>query len=341
MILAFGGEMGFFTPADSETIEASTANTYNTTFARGNTKVIEGPTYAETPDIGSSLVNAWMHFELAALGGSNGVVKDIFEWFDNAGTGRIKIRHEAQTGDTTFWYNIGAGYVQLGSTINVQFVTSSGVTTVLQTCDINVFCNSAGGYIRFYVAGTERFNESFNSTAIAQLNKARFYPHQDVSAGRPTEYVSQVVIADESTIGMAVMTLYASGDGPDTAWTNTWAEIDELVYSDADGINTVNNNDVENFAGTLVSRIDIYSIRAVCVTARARRSATGPQNIQLNLNVGGTNYFSATKALDVAFKAFVNVWETNPATGVAWQPSDIATGSSTSANIKFGVKSIA
>lgn len=337
MILGFGGEMGFFIPADGDTIETTDAGSYDTSFSRGSTRMNEGPTYAETPDIGDTLLNAWMHFTFEIGGGlAGGSNEDVLIWKDDAGTDRIKITYDKPDADFDLrvWYDIGAGWVQAGSTVSIDLRT-------MQTFDLNVVCASANGSIKLYISGTERLSVSLNTTAIAQLNKAQFHAFFDSSGGVTRTNVSQVVIADETTIGMRVMTLYASGAGNDTAWTGAYTDIDELAYSDADFINSSVADQVENFAGTLVSSIEGLNIRAVCVTARAKRGATGPQNFQLNLRSGGANYFSGNKDIDTGYRGLIHVWETNPATGSAWTAAEIATGSSTSANIQFGVKSIA
>lgn len=330
MILTFGGEMGFFTPADADTIETTDTGSYDTAFCRGSTRMNEGPTYAETPDVGSALLNAWIHFEFQIGGGlANGSNEDIFIWKDNGGTDRVKITYDKVDADfdLRLYYDIGAGWVQAGSTIQIDLRTR-------QTFDLNVVCNSSSGSLNLYTSGTNRISVSLNTTAIAQLNKARFRAMFDSSGGVTRTNVSQVVIADETTVGMKVMTMYASGAGADTAWTGAYTDIDELAYSDADFINSASADQVETFAGTTVSSISALNVRAICVTARAKRGASGPQNIQLCLRSAGTNYFSGNKTIDTGYRAIYHVWETDPATAASWTAANAAA-------IQFGVKSIA
>ncbi len=332
MILAFGGEMGFFSPADANTIENASlggdeSDSYSTTFARCATRSNNETSYAETPDIGSVLTTAWIHFqiEIGAAPAFSGY-RTLFVWKDNAGTERIRIQHDPTNYNTILqhyngsWNTIGAAF-----TINMQSY---------QVFDLLVTCNSASGSVRLFTSGTERIGTTVNTTAIAQLNKARFSGWSWASPVSARTSVSEVVIADEATVGMRVMTYYVTGTGNDFAWTGTYADVDEIPFADADFINSTVAGDVELFTGTPVSSIASLNIRAVCVTARARRGASGPQNIQLALRTGGTNYFSGTQALDVGYKGHVAVWETNPFTAAAWTAADAAA-------IEFGVKSIA
>lgn len=329
-ILTFGTEMGFFVPSDANTIESTSLvgdeiESYDTGFSRCATRMsTASSTYGETPNIGSGLTNAWIHFRMERGEGGGGGDLPVFYWKDNAGTDRVRLT-TTETDTWKLWHDIGAGWVQIGSSFSADI-------SVGQTVDLNYPCNSASANVRLFLSGTERLSATVVTTAVAQLNKARWHATSSAFAVRTN--ISEVVIADESTIGMRVMTMYPSGAGADNAWVGAYTDIDEAVYSDADVVTSATANEVKTFAGTTIGSLTGLNIRAVCVTARARRGVTGPQNLQLCIRSGVTNYFSATKTLDVAYGNIFNVWETDPNTAVAWTAANAAA-------IQFGVKSIA
>jgi hypothetical protein len=104
-------------------------------------------------------------------------------------------------------------------------------------------------------------------------------------------------------------------------------------YSDLDFINSGTANQVSTFAINAPT-LTGYVVQAVAVTARANRGSGGPQNLKLVLRSAGTDYLGSTKSLDVGYGAFVEIWETDPATSAAWVNTAIST-------LQPGVKSIA
>lgn len=325
-IYFMGGEMGAFIPSDSTVIEAATSGNFNTSFARCAIYAPYTPNYFESPSIGS-LTTAWIHFDFGT--GSDNYIGDgtRFSWYDGSATERIRFVAN-NNGTVSMMYNVGAGWVTAGSSITTTF---SGTR---QTIDIAVVCNSASGSIKLYLSGTKRIDSgTIDLSAITALNKIRFSGFTNVVPLGTITMVSQVIVADESTIGMRLLTRYMNGAGASTDWTGAYTDIDEIVYEDADFILSGSNNQVSTFTQTGPA-ITGYTVRAVGVTARAKCGASGPQHLQLALRVSGTNYFSSSLALDAGYGAFVNIWETNPATSAAWVNTAIDT-------IQPGVKSIA
>lgn len=319
-IIGAGGEMGFFTPSDSNCIEDTTAGTFDSSFARCSVVAVGSSCYAETQDYGASAITAegWMHFDLSMSAGGVAGERTLLSWRDNAGAERVRLTHDPSNGNTKLYYDVGAGIVQAGSTI----------TTVLQgsrqTFDLRAVINGASGSLTLYIAGNARITSAtIDFTAITNLNKARFTGWLwagGVDNGRTN--VSQVIIATESTIGMAVMTGYPSGAGANTAWGGTFVDIDETVYDDTDFISSATNGQRESVAVTLVSAITGYNVRAYCVNARAKKGSSGPANLQLSVRVGATDYDSSSKALDLGYGSWGNVWEDNPATAVDWTAAE-------------------
>lgn len=332
-ILAFGGEMGFFVPSDSNVIEAtsslSTVPAYNSAFARCYTGSSGATAYALTPTV-SGQTDFWFHFDVTQSGiSSTSTLSTLIELLDGSGVARLRLVTDWESsGSTAVWqmeYLNGAVWTSLGS------FTANPDT--LQTVDIHVVCNTASGSANLYLSGTQRIGSgTVNLSSITSITQGKLWGKK---AGlNCIAAYSQVIMASESTIGMKVGTIVMTGQGSTHTFTSGgFANIDETAYSDADEIHSDTATQVELFTGTPVPSFTGYTIRALGIYARAKKSGTGPAQMQLALRSAGTTYFSATQALDFGYGAIGNAWATNPATSAAFLSSEIAA-------LEYGVKSI-
>jgi hypothetical protein len=143
-----------------------------------------------------------------------------------------------------------------------------------------------------------------------------------------------MIVQDQSTIGFVLGTCVPSGAGSTSAWTGAYTDIDEAVTSDADFISSGTANQVSTFAQTAIPTLTGYVVRAVCVSARAKRGSSGPQNIRMALRSAGTNYFSGSDiSLGLGYAPVQTIWATDPATSAAWVNTAIS-------SLEPGVKSI-
>lgn len=315
-VLFVGGEMGAFIPATAGAVEATSfgANSYNSAFARCCLSVATVSDYAESADFGTG-TDLYCHLDMSVYGGGFGSTDDArFRWCDGSGTEVVRLTYQYGTDALRLDYWSGAAWVNAGA-ITVE------LSGVLQTIDIHAVVNSASGSLKLYLSGTERISATgLDLSGITALGKVRIYG----APGGHLTFASQVIVADEPTIGMRAFTVPPTGVGASSDWTGTYAEIDEIIYSDADFINSASVNQVSTFAATPPT-LTGYQVKAVAVTARAKCGASGPLNIQMAVRSSGTTYFGATKALDVGYRAFCKVWDTDPATSAAWTNTAAAT----------------
>lgn len=315
-ILAFGGEMGFFVPSDSGVYEDALDGAHDPAFARGSTISFTQLSYAESIHVGAQ-TDFWFLGDYKHRIGSN----DPIWWgVNSAGTEVVRIYFTGSltTGTIQIQYLLAGVWTNYGSAITVNWSTT-------QTIALHI--DVTNGTIDLYIAGTNRISASGSLAGISDIAYVRCG-----SCGESRW--SQCVLATESLIGFRVGTIVMTGQGgTHTFATGGFANIDEFRYSDADFDNSDTANQVELFTGTPVPTFTGYKIKALAVTARARKSGSGPAQIQLALKSAGTTYFSATKSLDVAYGAVANVWTTNPATSAAFLSSEIAA-------LEYGVKSI-
>lgn len=220
---------------------------------------------------------------------------------------------------------ITAVWTTVGSAVVGDFQNDNSFETV----DIHVVGNSGTGSITVYMAGAEATTGTADLTAVTGIDRIRLD-----SSGAGGVVFSQLIIADEPTIGWRLMTLVPSGNGSNMAWTGDYTSVDELQYNDADYMHSAAADQIETMTVTPVSVLSGYTVRAVGVYCRARRGGSGPQNIQLAVRTNGADYFSGTKALGLGFSSFGHVWDTNPDTAAAWLGSQVTA-------LQVGVKSIA
>lgn len=321
-IYAFGGEMGFFIPSDSSAIETTvtTPTTWDSAFARCSVGASSSGSYSESVSF-TGLTDFYTHFAIQADSFAGGTL-NIAVWVDGFGVECIRLNYTRASALLALQYWNGSVWTTAGSVTVV-------LTNVVNDMDLHALVDTASGALRLYIAGTSRIVASgIDLSGIGSISKVRSY------GASSRCHISQVVIADEPTIGMRVGTIYMSGQGATHTFdVGGYTTIDETVYSDADFIQSGTADQIELFTGTSIPTFTGYTIRALALTARAKGDGTAPTKFEFCLRSGGTNYFSGDQTLDVGYGAFCNVWETNPATSAAFQSSEIAA-------LQYGVKSI-
>jgi hypothetical protein len=325
----FGGEFSTFDPLDAGTFEITTAGTFDATFARCSMFVdrfsggFTSPKWADASTFWYRL-QAWNSLATALTG------EAIVRFSNNAGTVVAEL-----------WATpVGGSGVQVA--FSVKTLQSGVLTTVgssvtvgsnlLQTLDIK-FVAGGGGSVTFYTSGTFRWTatglDHSGWAGIGQyLSKSNLTSDEEF-------YYSQMVGKTTSTIGNFVYTdrLDTESAAPNNAWAGGVTDINEIVYNDSTFISTNVANDISTFYDSTLN-LTGYSILGRGVASRTRVQDAGPTGCQLVLESGGTNYFSATITLAVAFEALFNSWTVNPNGSVAWTPT-------TAAASKGGVKAIA
>lgn len=306
-----GGEMGAFTPSGSGVVETTTSGMFNANFARcalslDGTLGTPNLYYADGVEWAEEAADIYLHFE-HAINGNSAATNTVLALLNGAGTEVYRIRQVQVSSQTYTWQmqylNVSAAWTNAGSTL--------GLSSALG--DFDLFVDTTNGDMSLFAAGTELITVTGLSLSHnSGVANVRLY-----SADQP-RCISQVIVDTEPTIGDRLYTLLISGAGADTAWTGTYTEIDEIVYSDADFINSSTNDQVEIFAIS-APVLTGYTVRSISVTARAKRGASGPANLRFVLRSSGTNYDNGSDiALGVGYGAFWATWATNPATAAAW-----------------------
>lgn len=322
-ILFVGGEFGSVIGNSGGVVE-DTGGSHDTNFSRcvinaDGTAGFPDDFYWESATWTAQTGDFYFHFRFR----SEALTQSAGDWFylysgttanfrmllDNTtGYGQAQYRNAASA-----WTNAGSTFA-VGSNVNTHF---------------DFHCNITTGVVKVYSAGSLAASATGLSLGhMAGVTKARGF--SEVTGN----YYSQLIAANVATMGMRVYTRYPNGAGANTSWTGTYTDIDETTYSDADFISAASADLVETVTTTGPSLTSDYIVKAVAVTSRTKRGASGPQNFRHVLRVNGTNYDNGSDiALDTGYGAFCSIWETDPDTGVDWLNADVA-------SIQPGVKSI-
>ncbi len=142
-------------------------------------------------------------------------------------------------------------------------------------------------------------------------------------------YIDDIVIDDADWIGPTrIQGLVPTGAGTTTQWDpsagSNYACVDERPASDSDYVSTNVTDEIDTYAtGDMTGTID--SIKCVQIQARCGKDGVPtPTQLQLAVRSGGTNYFSASKAVPSVFGVPVwAIWEDNPADSADWEEADV------------------
>lgn len=214
------------------------------------------------------------------------------------------------------WY-----YIEVGATIDN--------TTGSVTCKIY---NDSGTLL-----DTLSFSGDTQNTANS------FISHVFIAGANNDAYADDLWIADSTTLygPLRVENLYPDGDGALTQWAvhagsgADWELVDEAQNNDAtDDLVETSTNLISLF--TFQDRALTGAIHAVQVTpVVSRAAAVGGVQFRVVARIGGVNYNGTTLTLGQSgYHARPYCFSTNPATGLAWNSSEVASA-------EFGVESIA
>jgi hypothetical protein len=298
-----GGELSAFTPSASSPAETTTEG-YSSSFSRCGI------------DCGSSSIN---YVETPALTLPDELYTHIYFKRRDAFGSTYSLLSFLAGSTEVFRVRTTPTSIQMQALITAV-MTDVGAAVpisdeVHEHLDIYFQGNDATGNVALYLGGTERTTGTVDLTSVTGITKVQAYhPHR----------FSQMVIADEPTIGGRLFTRHPNGAGGTSNWTGGFGDVDEIVRSDVDFCNSSTNGQIEFFTQTGPA-VDGYTVRAVGVYARAKRGASGPSNLQLGLKVGATEDFSANNALGIGYAAVGNIWEQNPATAASWLSAAIDT----------------
>lgn len=295
--------------------QITTTDHFDAAFARGAMSFSGGSRADSAPVPIPGDKDIWFHWE-ARMPGTNATAASI-DGQSSAGVSMFRW-YVPGTANPQFQYWNGSAYVTLAT---IPFDSAR------YTVDIN-YRNTVDGRIALYVNNYLMVEVAGDFSALANVDRITIFNRSNNGFS-----LSQVIIADECTIGFKLAYRQPTAGGTYTAWAGTFNEVDDFVPVESSFINTGVAETRESFTKAAFSVPVGYRVKAVGATARARRGEGGPTNIAFMLRFGSTDYDSGDKALALDFNPVQAFWHVNPATTLEWTPADAG-----SASVEFGVK---
>jgi hypothetical protein len=312
----------------ADTAYESTTNAIQD-ISRGSVLIDRNQSYVVTardPDTGiqTSFTKGWAHFVWYTRWCSgSGAVPHTFK--NTAGT--PVLRCETLNNGTTFAWKLAT------STDGTNWVDIPGATGQepgegLRTVDY--FIDAEAGQVAYYRNGVMVCDVPAPNLIGMNISQMDLRNANDQWYG----YQQTLLATGESTIGCNVRTRYAVGQGDDTAWTGTFADVDEFPYSDDDYLTAANVGDRESFVANTLPALPVGNeVKGVVIAARFRNNGGTPANIRPYLFIGGVRYHANNfPDASAGWAPGVTVFSNNPATNAPWG-KDINT-----VNVQFGIE---
>lgn len=139
----------------------------------------------------------------------------------------------------------------------------------------------------------------------------------------PERAVSQLIVADEPTLRLGLVTLYPNAAGDEIWEAGTYADIDAATPSLSTFIETATAGDKFLCNITPLPASTTITPLTVQVAILAALGATGPTKIKLGIKTGGTEYWGADISLTIVPAMYQLLLTQNPVTAAAWTTSEI------------------
>lgn len=285
----------------------------------------------------------WIHAAIyQALGSSTANQQGLIVRSPD-GVSRVLVRQTATAGQLKVSSRNAAGTItDLGSPASTNLPTGQGGASTLTLFDLFINYTSAGG-VTLYLNGIPVITYSGDprTDSATQLNQVEF-ANLGLSAGGVTATEtswSEIIMADQDTRSMALVTMAPQASGNTQAWTpNTLANINKTTASDSTFISTTTNNTLSQWTQPTTLPTGVWNVLAMVQNARVQASVTGPQHFDWSCRTGGSDYLAGTSQAPPSgggFQNFQRIWATNPRTSAAWTTTDITGG------LQFGIDSLA
>jgi len=189
----------------------------------------------------------------------------------------------------------------------------------LTSYDLHIETYGSSGAIHFYRNGnlmltytgdiTVGSTTDFNQVQLRRINSTW------------GTYISEIIVADEDTRLMSLKTLAPNAAGDTNNWEGTYANIDELAYSDADTIytDTVEEDAIFNLTGMPAGD---FICKAVKIVFRGT-DGVGGIGVQAGIKTNSALHLGSTITLGGVWDQYEQLYNQNPETLNRFTPAEI------------------
>lgn len=194
------------------------------------------------------------------------------------------------------------------------------VASSIHRLDIRLKMDNAVGAIELYVGGVLQASYAGDTIYTAETTISSVVVGYAHATNSIQTTWSACFVSDEDSRQILYTQRAVNGAGAATDWTGAFTTIDETGFDDTDLLQSSTNGHVSTFAkAALPTALNTgYDVIGVGVTARARKGASGPANLQLVSRSGAVNGVSASKALGVTFTPYQEMFPLDPNTAAVW-----------------------
>lgn len=305
----------------SNSSEVTTAGTFRSANSRGSIQA-DSSSESSWAEWDSAVAEGWIHFVFNSSTLDNDGSDNILVVTDSSAANLFRLSASAVNTIQPQYWN-GSAWVNAG--------TSFAHSTTVHEMVVQIVAGASGGF-GVYQSG---FGASSADVAFpgTDMKRATFYCPDDIL---PVQY-SEIILGDSanSLVGGICETEPPTADGTDTDGTGTYADVDEIPYSDADNLVLASAGEQHSFTSPARTSTQAF-VLGVSVAARMKRDVSGPQSAKFYLKIGGLRYYSSTFALTEGYDAYQYNWQENPATVAAWTPSE-----ANDAALEWGIEAVA
>jgi hypothetical protein len=227
----------------------------------------------------------------------------------------------------------GSAWATWVQTLNSNYVLQNGNRTKVS---VYLKMHATTGVFRIFLDQVMILEYIGNTILTAATSVDSLVLRATAVASANTAAYSALILANEDTRDLVFdQNQFSANSSVNTAWANDYVNVTKTGLSDLTVISSATAGQLETYKAIATdASIAGLAVKAVVVSARARKGDSGPQNLQMVARVGSTDYTTANIALPSAFDVRQGVFSTNPATGLPWTITEVNAA-------EFGVKSIA
>jgi hypothetical protein len=323
-----GGEDHDFTKVGACTVDTATTAARRTANARCALKVGTSATITDgwVGSLSQPVSSLWMTARFYPTGSNVSANSEFFSLTDGT-VRRLLLRINGSTNKYELCKRTSASSTTLLATSSVALTFS-----VAQKLDVNVTYGTSGS-VNVYLDGTLVISYSGDVTTDSATTLSGFVlgVHTAVSAC----YWSEIIAASEDTRALNLVTLAPTANGNTYTFdTGNYANVNETVTDDTGLITSGTAGELAQFTVNASGITGTPAIRALCVSARAQKGGSGPQNAKMSVRSGGIDQLGSAVPLPAAMNRAAYIFPTNPGTGGSWAYSDL-----TAAGFNIGIRS--
>jgi len=209
-----------------------------------------------------------------------------------------------------------SGYVQVDEEAGTSVINAN-----MQSLDMCLTNYGASGNIKVYFNGTEIIDYTADLTISGVTEFTRVGLAGSHVGGRAT--LSEIIVANEDTRNMSLVTLAPNAAGDVNSWTGAYTDIDETAWADTDLIYT--DTDGNQFMCNLSTLpTGTFTIRTVKMAVRASRTGSPtPTSLDVGVKSGGSVDVADNHALSLPWLTYERFMDLNPITSSAWSGAEI------------------